>query len=130
MSSFSWEGISSIASDDADKGSSGDTGADKDLMDALTYNASSLSVRVFEAHYEGINRCNQALNIVPQLDKATPALRTRLVGEAKILRAFMYLVKNVWRSTYIDHLPNPSSDDDRIMQLTRKLSRSLCFHRK
>jgi hypothetical protein len=40
------EGISSIASDDADKGSSpGDTGADKDLMDALTYNASSLSVR-------------------------------------------------------------------------------------
>jgi hypothetical protein len=53
-------------------------------MDALTYNASSLSVReIFEAHYEGINRCNQALNIVPQLDKATPALRTRLVGEAK-----------------------------------------------
>jgi hypothetical protein len=41
-------------------------------MDALTYNASSLSVReIFEAHYEGINRCNQALNIVPQLDKAT-----------------------------------------------------------
>jgi hypothetical protein len=39
-------------------------------------------------HYEGINRCNQALNIVPQLDKATPALRTRLVGEAKFLRAF------------------------------------------
>jgi hypothetical protein len=33
-------------------------------MDALTYNASSLSVEIFEAHYEGINRCNQALNIV------------------------------------------------------------------
>jgi hypothetical protein len=58
-----------------------ETQADKDLMDALTYNASSLSVReIFEAHYEGINRCNQALNIVPQLDKATPALRTRLVA--------------------------------------------------
>jgi hypothetical protein len=41
MSSFSWIGLSSIASDD-DKGSlSGDTGADKDVMDALTYNASS-----------------------------------------------------------------------------------------
>jgi hypothetical protein len=124
MSSFSWEGISSIASDDADKGSSpGDTGADKDLMDALTYNASSLSVReIFEAHYEGINRCNQALNIVPQLDKATPALRTRLVGEAKFLRAFMYftLLKTFGGVPIIDHLPNPSSDDDRIMQLTRK----------
>lgn len=124
MSSFSWEGISSIASDDADKGSSpGDTGADKDLMDALTYNASSLSVReIFEANYEGINRCNQALSIVPQLDKATSALRTRLVGEAKFLRAFMYftLLKTYGGVPIIDHLPNPSSDDDRIMQLTRK----------
>jgi hypothetical protein len=36
----------------------GDTGADKDVMDALTYNASSLSIReTFEANYEGINRC-------------------------------------------------------------------------
>jgi hypothetical protein len=84
MSSFSWIGLSSIASDDADKGSSpGDTGADK-VMDALTYNASSLSIReTFEANYEGINRCNQALNIVPQLDQANPALRSRLLGEAK-----------------------------------------------
>jgi hypothetical protein len=46
-------------------------------MDALTYNASSLSIReTFEAN-EGINRCNQALNIVPQLDQANPALRSR-----------------------------------------------------
>jgi hypothetical protein len=30
-----------------------------------------------------INRCNQALNIVPQLDQANPALRSRLIGEAK-----------------------------------------------
>jgi hypothetical protein len=52
-------------------------------MDALTYNASSLSIReTFEANYEGINRCNQALNIVPQLDQ-TNALRSRLLGEAK-----------------------------------------------
>jgi hypothetical protein len=34
-------------------------------MDALTYNASSLSIReTFEANYEGIID-NQALNIVP-----------------------------------------------------------------
>jgi hypothetical protein len=30
-----------------------------------------------------VNRCNQALNIVPQLDQANPALRSRLIGEAK-----------------------------------------------
>jgi hypothetical protein len=124
MSSFSWNGMSSIASDDADKGSSpGDTGADKDLMDALTYNASSLSVaEVFQANYEGINRCNQAIEILPKLDKANPVLKARLIGEAKFLRAFMYftLVKCYGGVPIIDHLPNPSSDADRIMQLTRK----------
>jgi hypothetical protein len=124
MSSFSWNGMSSIASDDADKGSSpGDTGADKDLMDALTYNASSLSVaEVFQANYEGINRCNQAIETLPKLDKASPELRARLIGEAKFLRAFMYftLVKCYGGVPIIDHLPNPSSDADRVMQLTRK----------
>lgn len=126
MTSFSWIGLSSIASDDADKGSSpGDTGSDKDVMDALTYNASSPSTsEIFAANYEGINRCNQALSIIPQLDKADPALRARLLGEAKFLRAFMYftLVKTYGGVPIIDHLPNPSSDEDRIMQLTRKSS--------
>lgn len=124
MTSFSWNGMSSIASDDADKGSSpGDTGTDKDLMDALTYNPSSLSVEeVFIANYEGINRCNQALSIIPQLDKADPDLKARLIGEAKFLRAFMYftLVKCYGGVPVVDHVPNPSSDADRIMQLTRK----------
>lgn len=126
MTSFSWIGLSSIASDDADKGSSpGDTGSDKDLMDALTYNASTPSTsEIFAANYEGINRCNQALSIIPQLDKANPALRARLLGEAKFLRAFMYftLVKTYGGVPIIDHLPNPSSEEDRIMQLTRKSS--------
>ncbi|RKS14617.1 RagB/SusD family nutrient uptake outer membrane protein [Flavobacterium sp. 120] len=126
MTSFSWIGLSSIASDDADKGSSpGDTGSDKDLMDALTYNASTPSTsEIFAANYEGINRCNQALSIIPQLDKADPALRARLLGEAKFLRAFMYftLVKTYGGVPIIDHLPNPSSEEDRIMQLTRKTS--------
>ena len=126
LTSFSWIGLSSIASDDADKGSSpGDTGSDKDLMDALTYNASTPSTsEIFAANYEGINRCNQALSIIPQLDKADPALRARLLGEAKFLRAFMYftLVKTYGGVPIIDHLPNPSSEEDRIMQLTRKSS--------
>ncbi|TRX11294.1 RagB/SusD family nutrient uptake outer membrane protein [Flavobacterium gawalongense] len=126
MTSFSWIGLSSIASDDADKGSSpGDTGSDKDVMDALTYNASSPSTsEIFAANYEGINRCNQALNIIPQLDQANASLRARLLGEAKFLRAFMYftLVKTYGGVPIVDHLPNPSSDEDRIMQLTRKTS--------
>ena len=124
MTSFGWIGLSSITSDDADKGSSpGDTGTDKDVLDALTYNASNPSAEsTFNANYDGINRCNQALNILPKLDKANPNLRARLAGEAKFLRAFMYftLVKCYGGVPIVDHLPVPGSEPDRIMQLTRR----------
>ena len=124
MTSFGWIGLSSITSDDADKGSSpGDTGTDKDVLDALTYNASNPSVEsTFNANYDGINRCNQALNIIPKLDKADANLRARLIGEAKFLRAFMYftLVKAYGGVPIVDHLPNPTSEQDKIMLLTRK----------
>lgn len=124
MSSFSWVGMTSIASDDADKGSSpGDTGSDKDLMDALTYNPSSPSTsEIFRANYEGINRANRAISIIPTLDKADANIRERLVGEAKFLRAFMYftLIKAYGGVPVIDHVPNPASEEDRLMQLTRK----------
>lgn len=124
MSSFPWIGLTSIASDDADKGSSpGDTGGDKDLLDALTHNASSPSVEdVFNANYVGINRCNQAINIIPKLNKVDQALRNRLIGEAKYLRAVMYftLVKTYGGIPLVDRLPNPSSEEDKLMLLTRK----------
>lgn len=123
-SSFSWMGMASVTSDDADKGSDpGDTGTDKDQMDALTFNSSSLSVReVFEANYQGINRVNQALEILPQLNKANPALVSRLIGEAKFLRAVFYfnLVRCYGGVPIVDHVPSPSSDADKTMQLSRK----------
>lgn len=124
MTSFGWIGLSSITSDDADKGSSpGDTGTDKDILDALSYNPTTPSVEsVFNANYDGINRCNQALNILPKLTKADANLRNRLMGEAKFLRAFMYftLVKCYGGVPIVDRLPNPSSTEDRQMLLTRK----------
>lgn len=124
MSSFGWIGLASITSDDADKGSSpGDTGTDKDVLDNLTYNSSNPSAEsTFNANYEGINRSNQALDILPKLDKADANLRARLMGEAKFLRAFMYftLVKCYGGVPIVDHLPNPISDADQKMLLTRK----------
>lgn len=124
MSSFAWNGVTSIITDDADKGSDpGDTGTDKDVLDALTYNAATPSFSsIWNYNYAGINRANQALAMLPKLDQVTPALKTRLEGEAKFLRAFMYftLVKGYGGVPIIDHLPVPGNEDDRIMQLTRK----------
>jgi hypothetical protein len=125
MSSFGWIGLASITSDDADKGSTpSDTGTDKDVLDALTYNASNPSAEsTFNANYDGINRCNQALAILPKLDKADPALRQRLMAEAKFLRAFMYftLVKCYGGVPIVDHVSSiPLSAEDKAMQLTRR----------
>jgi len=122
--SFSWIGLSSITSDDADKGSDpGDTGNDKDKCDALALDASSLSIQeVFEGNYQGINRANIALNYLPKLDKVDASLRIRLTAEAKFLRALMYfnLVRCYGGVPIVDHVPLPSSVEDNDMVLIRK----------
>ncbi|HEX6334703.1 MAG TPA: RagB/SusD family nutrient uptake outer membrane protein [Flavisolibacter sp.] len=89
--SFSWNGISSITSDDADKGSDpGDTGADKHEMDDWTFNPSSLSFfEVWESNYEGIGRATYAIKFLNEMGLDAPT-RDRYVGEAKLLRAYFY----------------------------------------
>lgn len=91
VSVFSWTGISSIASDDADKGSDpGDLGTDKDQMDNLTYGPTTLSItEVWNGNYIGIGRCNQAIENVPKFS-IPEADKNRLLGEAKFLRAWYY----------------------------------------
>lgn len=89
--SFSWNGVSSITSDDADKGSDpGDTGADKNDLDNYTFTPTSLSFdEVWVGHYQAIARANQALTFLP--DQELPAaLKARLIGEASFLRAYFY----------------------------------------
>lgn len=124
MSSFAWIGISSITTDDADKGSSpGDAGSDKDLLDALTFTATTPSFKdVWEGNYQAINRSNQALQYLPQLTNADQALRSRLTGEAKFLRAFAYftLVRSFGGVPLVDHVPAAGNENDRLMTLTRK----------
>jgi hypothetical protein len=92
VSSFSWNAISSIASDDADKGSDpGDTGTDKHLFDALAHDATSISVaEVWEGHFNGIQRANQAINRIQLFNDLDIELKSRLIGEAKFLRALLY----------------------------------------
>ncbi|WGK64028.1 RagB/SusD family nutrient uptake outer membrane protein [Croceiramulus getboli] len=92
VSSFSWTGITSIASDDADKGSvPSDTGVDKHLLDALEISPTMVSVGdVWRGHFGGIQRANQALNRIALFEEIDAALQSRLIGEAKFLRALYY----------------------------------------
>ncbi|AXG73367.1 RagB/SusD family nutrient uptake outer membrane protein [Flavobacterium arcticum] len=91
MYSFPWIGITSITSDDADKGSTvSDTGSDKHKMDALTFEASNISFNdVWQGRYAGIYRANNALYYLEQFE-IDESLKNRLIGEVKFLRAFWY----------------------------------------
>ena len=91
MYSFSWIGMTSITSDDADKGSTAtDTGSDKHKMDNLTFESTDMSFNdVWNGRYDGIYRANNALFYLEQLN-IDASLKNRLIGEVKFLRALYY----------------------------------------
>ena len=111
-STFSWIGISSITSDDANKGSTaGDTGADKNLLDNFTYTATDFSCNeVWVANYRGIVRANRALSILPTVEIKLK-LKHRLIAEAKFLRAYFYwnLVRTFGGVPLIDTIVDPTN---------------------
>lgn len=113
--SFSWNGVTSIISDDADKGSSpGDTGTDKDQLDNFTFTPSSLSFNeVWGGHYEAIARANQALDNLPTLS-INDTLKNRLIGEASFLRAYFYfnLVRSFGGVPLITKVADPTNQTD------------------
>ena len=91
MYSFSWIGVTSITSDDADKGSTpGDTGSDKNKLDALNFESNMESFKdIWNARYASIYRANNALFYLEQLS-LDESLKNRLIGETKFLRSLMY----------------------------------------
>ncbi len=111
-SSFSWIGITSITSDDANKGSvSGDTGADKNLLEDFTYTATDFSANeIWVANYRGIARANRALSILPGV-AINLKLKHRLIAEAKFLRALYYwrLVRTFGGVPLIDTIVDPTN---------------------
>jgi starch-binding outer membrane protein, SusD/RagB family len=123
VSVFSWTGVSSITSDDADKGSDpGDLGADKDQMDNLTYGPTSLSPsEVWNGNYAGVGRCNQAIANIPKFTTLNANTASRLIGEAKFLRAFYYfnLVKCFGGVPKIDRVFNADSSAQITASYTR-----------
>jgi len=91
QSSFAWIGVTSITSDDADKGSSpGDNGTDKADLDNFTFNATTPSFySMWSSNFNGVSYCNQALKNVPEFD-IEESLKTRYAAEARFLRAYYY----------------------------------------
>ena len=121
---FSWIGISSITSDDADKGSfTGDAGTDKDLLDNWTFLTTSISFdEVWIGNYEGIGRACYALKYISQMTLPA-AEKSRYLAEAKMLRAYFYwnLVRSFGGVPKIDRILESQAD---ILSASNRASES------
>ena len=92
---FAWLGITEIASDEADKGSTPpDASYFLDLKSYTATPSSQGTAIVLDTYwggqYVGINRANLVVNNVPNVSNLSTALKDRLVAEAKFLRAYFY----------------------------------------
>ncbi|MCC6462946.1 MAG: RagB/SusD family nutrient uptake outer membrane protein [Saprospiraceae bacterium] len=94
---LSYIGITDIISDDADKGS---TLNDQPLagdVDNFTFDPSNAYfAQVWRGYFRVIARANLAIKEIPNVPDIDPALRDRLVGECKFLRAYSYLILVQW----------------------------------
>lgn len=106
--SFSWIGMSEIASDNSEKGSDpGDTGADKDQLDDYFFSPTSISFgEVWNSNFEGIARANKAIDFIGKLDLPS-AEKDRWIAEARFLRGYFYynLVRSFGGVPKIDKVP-------------------------
>lgn len=119
LHSFSWIGLSSITSDDADKGSDpGDTGTDKHELDDWTFTPSGISFNeIWINNFEGIGRANYALRFIDEMELQT-AEKERYLGEAKMLRAYFYwnLVRCFGGVPLVTEVLESSEEIDAAMQ--------------
>lgn len=115
-SSFSWLGMASITSDNADKGSDpGDLGGDKDQMDGITYSATTGSIAEgWTGNYIGISNCNQAILNIGLYTNLEQPLKTRYIAEARFLRAYYYfnLVRMFGDVPLVDTVLNSENPQD------------------
>lgn len=87
--------IGDIVSDDALKGGGGiaDMGSVYDLENFKTQSNNSLLLEYYRAQWQGIARCNLALQEIPKMalsETLDQNLKDRLIGETKFLRAYYY----------------------------------------
>lgn len=85
-----------IISDDADKGSTANDAPLMSDLDNFTLDATNVYVSpIYKGHYRAIARANVAIENIAKIEM-DEALKNRLIGECKFLRAYSYLLLTQW----------------------------------
>ena len=107
VAGFAHLAVTSITSDDAEKGSvPGDAGFLNDF-DNFTFTATQFEIDDYwTGQYAGVNLCNQSIDNIPGISMDA-SLQARLIGEAKFIRAYHYfnLVRAFGGVPKVDHVP-------------------------
>ena len=121
MHGFDYVGMTNIASDDADKGSSPADGANTyGTLDNLTMTPGVGNLNtIWATYFRAIARANQALALIPQ-SAADQTTRNQLEGEVRFLRAYFYfkLVRFFGGVPLIENVP-PVEDINNVALQTR-----------
>jgi hypothetical protein len=89
-SAFPYQFVFGVPADDVVKGSNPGDASFINVYDNFTYTLSDEGVRGYWiGQWQAVNRVNQVITNVPNINMDA-ALRTRLVAEAKMLRAYFY----------------------------------------
>ena len=87
---FAYIGCTDILSDDSDKGSEPNDAIFLLDMDNFQFDAANVAPKtLWDGYYRAIFRANIAIERIPEV-KMNAALQTRLIAEAKFLRAYFY----------------------------------------
>lgn len=89
---FSYIGLTDIASDDADKGSTPTDGNFLLEIDDYSFDPGNIAFStVWGGYYQGIYRANLVIEQVPLMEDISPETSARVLAEARFLRAYFYL---------------------------------------
>lgn len=110
-----------VASDDAAKGGIAGDQSDIDLVDQFNITPINGNLEaMWSLLYEGITRCNIVIKKVPPIEMDA-ALKTRVLGEAKFLRAWYYFsLVNIFGEVPVILVPK-NADELQIPQSTVKV---------
>ncbi len=121
MSAFPWIGITDIISDDADKGSTPNDALYLLEVDDFTFDATNeVFALSWKGSYHTIFRANLAIDNIPKIEM-DEALKSRLVGENKFLRAYTYFRLVQWYGD-LPIVTHPLAEDEFFTQQRRPKS--------
>ncbi|RIV17584.1 RagB/SusD family nutrient uptake outer membrane protein [Fibrisoma montanum] len=123
---FAFIAVSSLTSDDAEKGSDPTDAPFMGEFDQFTMTPTNFILNDYwTGQYQGINRCNEVIQRVPEITAINTTLRDRLVGEARFMRAYFYFnlvrtfggVPRVTNIVQAGDPPQPRASREEIYQL-------------